>query len=186
MTNGMESTEDYYYRKSSCTNDIDPSISNFCSDMEYVGKVWLACGILSIIWAALAIGVAIKWKKESKALGALLLLCWVNLSIGVGTWNNGERCTDIESWTSEIATFDTHIGVFVTFLFFFFFCSFFFSKSSLGLLYTAIAHAVAGFVLWCYFMANIFIKSRAQQQLNGNGTAPPQARVTIGDESVNE
>jgi len=165
-TNGLQQNQDYYYRKTACTDTIDPSIPNFCSDMEYVGKVWLACGIMGILWAAGAFGVAIKWGKESKILGALLLLCWVNLSIGVGSWNDGERCKDIESWSSVYATFDTHTGV------------------AIALLYVAIAHAVLGFVLWCYFFAVVLIKAKARQQAIGEGQAEP--RIAVGREVIQE
>jgi len=95
-----------------------------------------------------------------------MCLCWVNLSIGVGTWNNDERCKDIESWTSEIATFDTHTGV------------------SMVLLYTAIAHAVLGFVLWCYFMVIVYIRSRSAQPAN-QPESLPEPRITIGKEVIN-
>lgn len=110
FSSGYQQSETYSYGSALCTEDEYIFSSNFCADQVRNGKIWLACGIIAIIFNAVSIFVVYKHGHKSLIYLALMTLSIIFYSTSAFNWLANERCSDMENYSNSSMTLDTNLG----------------------------------------------------------------------------
>jgi len=108
-TQGYQTSTIYSYNPSFCLRDSILTTS-FCTDQRRNGKIWLACGIVGIIFNAVSIIAVYKQGFRSTIYFALITLSALFYFISSFNYLANERCSDLEMYSTETVSLDTFLG----------------------------------------------------------------------------
>jgi len=110
FTKGYKQSESYRYSSSLCEQNEYIFSNNFCSDQNKLGKVWLGCGIVGIIFNAISMLAIHKQGPRSKLYLLLITLSTTFYCAAAFDWMANERCNDLENYSNATITLDTTLG----------------------------------------------------------------------------
>jgi len=108
LSQGYKTSTSYTYNSFLCTDNV--LTTSFCTEQRSNGKIWLACGIVGILFNAVSLIAVYKQGFRSTIYLALITLSALFYFISSFNYLANERCSDLETYSNETVSLNTFLG----------------------------------------------------------------------------